>query len=194
MIMRSGGDMFRNCGPIRRALRRFGRARRGMAAVEFALVVIPFFLLTFGLAEVSMIGFAQTSLDFAVAEVARKIKTGENQLSGRSYSDIQAELCSEFRIFLVLDCNGNLYLDVTSYPSFEAAAEGQASPIQNGQFQADGFGYSPGAPADIVVVRAYYRWQVMTPLFQPFFQNVGDGQRILVSTMMFRDEPYETLS
>jgi Flp pilus assembly protein TadG len=47
-----------------KAFRRFARARRGSAAVEFALVLMPFFLLTFGLAEVAMVGFAQTNLDF----------------------------------------------------------------------------------------------------------------------------------
>jgi hypothetical protein len=51
-------------------------------------------------------------------------------------------------------------------------------------------GYQPGQPSDIVVVRAYYRWKVMTPLFEPIFQNISGGERILVSTMMFRNEPF----
>lgn len=173
------------------ALRRFGRARRGAAAVEFAIVIVPFFMLTFGLAEISMIGFAQTSLDFAVSETARRIRTGEEQLAGRSYAQVQTDLCSEMNNFLVLSCTGNLYLDVDSYPSFVDAAAGQTNPVQNAQFQTGAFGYGPGAPSDIVVVRAYYRWQVMTPLFQPIFQNISGGQRILVSTMMFRNEPYQ---
>ena len=174
-----------------RALRRFGRARRGAAAVEFALVVVPFFLLTFGLAEVSMLGFAQTSLDFAVAETARHIRTGEDQLANRSYTDIQNDLCNQVNNFVVLSCNGNLYLDVQRFASFVDAANGQTNPVQNNQFQTGAFGYNPGQPSDVVVVRAYYRWQVMTPLFQPIFQNISGGQRILVSTMMFRDEPYQ---
>lgn len=182
--------MFGRCGPIGRALRRFSAARRGMAAVEFALVALPFFMLTLGLAEVSMMGFAQTSLDFAMSETARRIRTGEAQVAGDTYGAVQTELCNQFRTFLILDCSGNLYLDVNNYPSFQAAAAGQVNPVQNGQFQANGFGYNPGNPADIVVVRAYYRWQIMTPLFEPIFQNVGNGQRILVSTMMFRNEPY----
>jgi len=178
------------CVPaLRQALRRFGRARRGAAAVELALVIVPFFLLVTGLAEVSMIGFAQTSLDFAVSETARRIRTGENQMANRSYSDIQNDLCSQVNNFLILSCNGNLYLDVQRFDSFVDAAAGQTTPIQNNQFQ-PAFGYNPGAPSDVVVVRAYYRWQVMTPLFQPIFQNISGGERILVSTMMFRDEPY----
>lgn len=181
-------------GAIGPALRRFGKARRGVAAVEFALIVVPFFMLTFGMAEIAMIGLAQTSLDFAVSETARKIRTGEDQLANRSYTDIQDELCSQLGRFLLVTCNGNLYLDVNRFPTFQDAAAGQTNPIVNGQFQPNGFGYNPGAPDDIVVVRAYYRWQVITPMFQAFFQNVGGGERVLVSTMMFRDEPYQTLT
>jgi Flp pilus assembly protein TadG len=172
------------------ALRRFWRAREGAAALEFGLVALPFFLLTFGLVEISMIGFTQTSLDFAVAETARRIRTGETQGAGKSYSQIQTDLCNQINNFMVLTCNGNLYLDVDRYASFTDAAAGQANPVQNGQLQTAGFGYTPPVASDIVVVRAYYTWHVITPLFQPIFQNTSSGDRVLVSTMMFRDEPF----
>ncbi|MBS0384162.1 MAG: pilus assembly protein [Proteobacteria bacterium] len=174
-----------------RALKRFGRAKRGVAAVEFGLVALPFFLLMFGLGEVSMVGFAQASLDYSVNETARRIRTGEAQVAGATYGDIQTSICTQLSQFIVLTCNGNLYIDVHHYPTFAAAASGQSNPIQNNQFDSSGFGYSPGNASDIVVVRAYYRWHVLTPLFQPIFQNISGGQRILVSTMMFRNEPYQ---
>ncbi|MCX7360003.1 MAG: pilus assembly protein [Alphaproteobacteria bacterium] len=173
-----------------KAFRRFARARRGSAAVEFALVLMPFFLLTFGLAEVSMIGFAQTSLDFAVAETARQIRTGQAQTTGVTEAQIRTQLCSELNNFIVMGCSGNLYLDVRRFSSFVDASNGAQTPIQNNQFNTGGMGYQPGQPSDIVVVRAYYRWKVMTPLFEPIFQNISGGQRILVSTMMFRNEPF----
>ncbi|MEZ6022533.1 MAG: hypothetical protein R3C16_03745 [Hyphomonadaceae bacterium] len=90
---------------------------------------------------------------------------------------------------LVMECDGNLYLDVDRYASFVDVNNN--NPIQNGEFQPAGMGYAPGAPSDVVVVRAYYRWKVMTPLFESVFQNVSGGERILVSTMMFRNEPYQ---
>jgi Flp pilus assembly protein TadG len=172
-------------------VRRFGKARSGSAAVEFALVAMPFFLLTVGLAEVSMMGFAQTSMDLAVSEAARQIRTGQAQMGGMSQADIRDEICDEINSFVILQCDGNLYLDVDRFSSFVDADNAQADPIQNGQFQATGFGYTPGIASDIVVVRAYYRWRVLTPMFAPVFQNVSSGERILVSTMMFRNEPYQ---
>lgn len=173
-----------------RALRRFSRARRGSAAVEFALVLMPFFLLTFGLAEVAMIGFAQTSLDFAVSETARQIRTGQAQMGGVTEAQIKAQLCDEVNNFIVMGCDGNLYLDVRRFNSFVDASNNVQDPIQNDEFTTAGMGYQNSQPSDIVVVRAYYRWKVMTPLFEPIFQNISGGQRILVSTMMFRNEPF----
>src|SRR5262245_4504301 len=126
-----------------RALRRFGRAKRGAAALEFGLVALPFFLLMFGLGEISMMGLAQTSLDYAVGETARRIRTGESQSAGTSYSGIQTQLCNQMNSFMVLTC-GNLFLDVKTYPSFVAAAAGQSDPVQNNQLQTGGFGYTPG--------------------------------------------------
>jgi Flp pilus assembly protein TadG len=181
--------MFALVNPIALAIRRFGRARRGSAAVEFALVLAPFFLLTFGLAEIAMIGYAQASLDGAVSDVARSIRTGQAQMGGLTAGQMKDRLCGRMSRLLAVDCGANLYLDVNRFDSFVAANQGV--PIQNGEFQDNGFGYSPGAPSEIVVVRAYYRWQIMTPMFQPVFQNVTDGKRILIATMMFRNEPYQ---
>jgi len=173
-----------------RPFKRFARARRGSAAVEFALVLMPFFLLTFGLAEVAMIGFAQTSLDFAVSETSRQIRTGQAQNGGVTEAQIKTQLCNELNNFIVMGCDGNLFLDVRRFDSFVDAGNNAQNPIQNNQFSGAGMGYQPGASSDIVVVRAYYRWHVMTPLFEPVFQNISGGERILVATMMFRNEPF----
>lgn len=182
--------MLRSKRPLLRSARRFGRARRGTAAVEFALVAVPFFFLTFGLIEVSMLGFAQTSLNFAVADAARQIRTGRAQLNGVTYTEIQTMVCDGLNQFLNLSCVDTLYLDVDRFDSY-AAAGAAPSPIVAGNFDDTGIGYSPGAPSDIVVVRAYFRWKVITPMFEALLSNVSGNERILASTMMFRNEPYQ---
>lgn len=175
---------------LKPALRRFSRARRGSAAVEFSIVVIPFFLLTAGLAEVSMMAFAQASLDFSVSEAARLIRTGQAQSGNMSRTQIEDLVCTQLNQFLVLGCDGNLFLDVNRFNSFVDADNGNIDPWANGDFDGSNFNYSPGAPSDIVVVRAYYRWHILTPMFEPIFQNTAAGDRVLVSTMMFRNEPW----
>lgn len=171
------------------AFARFGRAKDGATAVEFSIVAIPFFMVIFAMAEISMVGFAQTSLNFAVSETARQIRTGQAQMSGMTGAQIQNQICSQINGLIVMTCEGNLYLDVDRYASFTAVQNN--NPIQNGTFNPGGMGYSDSQPSDIVVVRAYYRWKVITPLFDQILSNSSGGERILVSTMMFRNEPYQ---
>jgi Flp pilus assembly protein TadG len=181
--------MFARLLPNLKTLRRFGRARRGAAAVEFAMIAMPFFLLTFGMAEIAMLGIAQSSLDFAVSETARQIRTGRAQTGGVTGAEIKAELCDQANNFMLMSCDSNLFLDVDRFASFVEASNNAEDPIEDDQFQPSE-DYQPGAASDIVVVRAYYRWHIITPLFEPLFQNVSGGERILVSTMMFRNEPF----
>ena len=173
---------------IAKAIRRFGRDRSGNAMVEFGLVALPFFLLMFGLAEVTLIGFAQTTLDHAVTEVSRTIRTGEAQNAGQTYDQIQTQICTEMTALMPVTCAGNLFIDVHSFPSFLSVTNN--SPIQGGNFDSSGFNYDAGTSSSIVVVRAYFRWHIITPMFQTVFANVSGGDRILASTMMFRNEPY----
>ncbi len=184
--------MARRTFPSLRLLRRFARARRGAAALELALVAVPFFLLTIGLAEIAMIGFAQTSLDSAVSQTARQIRTGQAQMGSLDRDDIAEMMCNEVTSFLVLECDGNLVLDVARFDSFvDADADNPDAVSDEDQFEPPSR-YEPGLPSEIVVVRAYYRWEIMSPLFGPVFETInGSGERILVATMMFRNEPYQ---
>lgn len=171
-----------------RPCRRFARNQSGHAAVEFGLVALPFFLLLLGLGELGLIGFAQTSLDHAVAETARQIRTGQAQMSNQSATQMRDQVCDEMDNFGNLDCDSNLFLDVDTFASFVTISN--SSPLSGGNLDSSGFGYNPGVSSSIVVVRAYYKWHVLTPIFQDVFANMNGGDRLLVSTMMFRNEPY----
>lgn len=174
----------------KKRLARFAKARRGSAAVEFALVAIPFFLLSCGMIEVAMMGFAQSNLNFAVAETARQIRTGRAQMQGITGPQLKQMLCDNINGLMVMECDDHLYLDVDRFTSFTGARNDPA-PMADGEFEPNNFQYRPGGPSDIVVVRAYYRWKVLTPMFESIFANVPGGQRVLISTMMFRNEPYQ---
>lgn len=176
---------------MRRILRgwtRFGRARDGAAAIEFGLVAVPFFLLLVGLAEITVLGFAQTTLDFAVSESARRIRTGEVQANDETLTDLRADICETITTFVGSTCQERLFFEVDRFDSFVEAANPAA--IADIDFNQANMAFDPGNASDIVVVRAYYRWSIITPLFSGIFQNDGDGDRMLISTMLFRNEPF----
>lgn len=170
---------------------RFGafiRNREGAAAVEFALVSIPLFWMIFGMLEFGAMSLVQTSLDSAVAEVGRDIRTGTAQSSGMTRGDMETEICDNLNRFMPLDCAGNLFLDVDRFDSF--ADVGNGTPLSGGAIDAGQLGYAPGGANEVILVRAYYQWSVFTPLFGAVFANMNDGKRLVVSSMMFRNEPF----
>ena len=63
----------------------------------------------------------------------------------------------------MFNCAGGLYVDVKSYTSF--ASVNTSKPIDSsGNLQTGTFGYQPGGPGDIVVVRLMYQWPVYVSL------------------------------
>ena len=50
--------------------------------------------------------------------------------------------------------------------------------------------YVVGGPGDIVLVRTFYTWDIITPLLRPFFSNISNGQRLMTSAATFRNEPF----
>jgi Flp pilus assembly protein TadG len=142
----------------------------------------------FGIIEFSTMSLVQTNLDSALAEAGRKIRTGTAQGSGMTKTQLQAEICTNLNKIMTLNCPGNLYLDVDRYTSF--ATVGNGTPTVNGAIDQAQLGYTPGAGDDVILVRAYYQWEVVTPLFGAIFANLADGRRLIVSSMLFRNEPF----
>lgn len=169
-------------------LRRFAEAKGGAAAVEFALISIPFFLLLFGIIELALIFLLSTTMDFATEKASRVIRTGELQQSGGgSAATFKQEICANLG-WLEGDCTANLAVDVRTYASFAAVSTPQ--PIVNNAFDPGALQFSPGVQRSIVVVRAYYRWPFITPMISKAMQQLSDGSMLIMSTHAFRNEPY----
>jgi Flp pilus assembly protein TadG len=175
-------------------LRRFRRNRTGSAAVEFVLVAPVFFALLFAIIEVSIMFFASQVLETVAQQGAREILTGQAQTQGLSSTQFKTFVCNQ--IPAILSCN-NLYIDVESYTSFETIS--LASPIDaNGNFITT-MNYNTGGSStctgsgctnSIVVLRAYYPWQLFVTGLGFNIANLTGNQRLLVATAVFRNEPY----
>jgi Flp pilus assembly protein TadG len=184
-----GARVARCAAPLRVAavLHRFAREQRGAAAVEFGLVAAPFLALTFAIMETAIVFFAGQALETATADAARLILTGQAQTQGLSAATFKQKVCA--KIYGLFDCANGVYVDVKKYTSF--ASVSISNPIDaNGNLQATGFGYDPGGPGDIVVVRLYYKWPVYVNLLGFNLANVSGGFNLLAATAVFRNEPY----
>jgi hypothetical protein len=89
----------------------------------------------------------------------------------------------------VLSCSpANLFLDVQVVPDFGPTTI--AWPVDSdGKFAGTG-AYQVGAGGEVVLVRCYYQLSVWLPLIGPVLSNMANGNRMLVSTAAFRNEPF----
>ncbi len=177
-------------GPAGRAsalTRRFWRAKDGATAVELALVATPFFALLFGIIELALIFLVSSSLDNATAQAARTIRTGQLQGGTPTAAAFKTTICNNFG-WMQSDCTSNLNVDVRTFSNFTSVTAPQ--PVTNGVFNPAALTFTPGGPADIVVVRAYYQWPLIAPLMSQALQQLNGGKALITSVATFRNEPY----
>jgi Flp pilus assembly protein TadG len=151
------------------------------------MVAAPFLALIFAILETSIIFFAGQALETAVADSGRLIMTGQAQNQGFDQNAFKNAVCA--KVFGLFDCANGITIEVKSFPSFAAMTMPQ--PLDaNGNF-VNNFGYDPGGPCSIVLVRLFYQWPVYVSLLDVNkLSNMAGGKRLLVATSAFRNEPY----
>ena len=165
----------------------FGRNSSGATALEFALVAGPFLLLLFGIFAVAFVFAGNMVLENAAEQGARLIRTGEAQTQSFDAARFKSEVCKH--LTAPLSCGG-LRLDVRTFPSF--AASNLTDPLDSGGNLKSGFGYAPGVGGDVVVVRAFYEWDLLAAMPQVIrLTNLANGNRLLIATVAFRNEPFK---
>jgi len=170
-----------------RAARQFARHQNGAAAVEFALVAVPFLALTFAIIETALVFFAGQTLESAASNAGRLIMTGQAQNGGFSQADFKTAVCNDLAGGL-FDCDNGVYVNVTTYASFGAV--NNTPPVTNGQLDTANMAYTPGGPNCIVAVQLYYKWPIYVSMLGDNLTNLNGNYRLLVATSVFRNEPY----
>jgi Flp pilus assembly protein TadG len=165
----------------------FGENNRGVAAVEFALIATPFFFLIFGLLEICVLFIMSSILEHGVNEAARSIRTGQMQENGFEQVAFKNAVCAE--LFDLLDCDAKLRFDVKTFDSF---ADSSNPSVLDGAGDLDDadFEFSPGDANDVVVVRVFYEWDLITPILSAPLANMSGSRRLLQATVAFRNEPF----
>lgn len=166
---------------------RFRRDRKGTAAVEFSFVAAPFFAILFAVFETAFAFFGELMLESGLKDAARMIRTGQAQEQGFDEAEFRQTVCD--RMLGLLSCDGNLVIDVRAFEDFNSVV---VPPPLNEQGElAGGFGYADGVQGSVIVARAFYTWELMTPLpAGTGLGNMANGDRLLVAVTAFRNEPF----
>ncbi|WP_297512860.1 TadE/TadG family type IV pilus assembly protein [uncultured Caulobacter sp.] len=164
---------------------RFARAERGATAVEFALVAIPFLMLVFAIIELGLVFLVSLTLENAVIDAGRTIRTGEIQNSGGTASSFKTAVCNRMSWIGASTCGSALQIDVRTFADYATSATSASAGTVPTTMN-----WNPGTAGSIVLVRAYYTWPLITPLLQTGLQS-SNGKRIIYAATAFTNEPYD---
>jgi Flp pilus assembly protein TadG len=168
--------------PLRRGLL---RNRDGSAAVEFALVGLPFCFMVFAILEVALIFTLDSVLENAAIDTGRLVRTGQASAQGMTAEQFKAQLCSRMSIFSS-DCASRATIDVRVIPQFNTAPP---DPLAGEGFDPSSLTYANGAPGNLVLVRVWYEHPLLTSFLSQGLSQVGDRTAVLTATTAFRNEP-----
>ncbi len=164
-----------------RVLRRFKRDRKGSTAVEFALVLVPFLLLTVGTLEIALIHLSRSALTVAVEDTSRQIKTGEGACL--TATDFIADFCTNLA-FSTGNCSNNTKVVVQELADFNSTPTSINDDFDDIVSDVDN-----GTSDSIMALQVFHRWEVIVPLLDNALGG-DDGELILVSNLAFRNEPF----
>ncbi len=160
----------------------------GAAAVEFAIVAVPFLALLVAIFQTGIVFLASRVLDEVVTQASRYILTGQAQTSDMSQSEFAANVCNN--TFAMFSC-ANLMINVQNYASFAGANISTPTLTFDAQGNvSNAWTWAPGNPGDIVVVQLMYQWPIVLGPLGFNLANLANGNRLLVSTAVFKNEPY----
>jgi Flp pilus assembly protein TadG len=168
---------------------RFGKDETGSTAIEFAIVALPFFTMMLAAIDFGLMRFATSTLENGISEAARQIRTGQVQASGTTAAQFRTIVCDN--VSALLACDQRLGIDVRVFDSFEDItfpAAVDANGNLSGAFQ-----YQTGGPGDIVLVRVFYAWPMLTPVFGEAVSNMNGGALLIQASAAFRNEPFGAL-
>jgi Flp pilus assembly protein TadG len=159
---------------------RWRRDERGATAIEFAFVAPVLFFVLLSLIELGMIGMMISGLDNAVINASRMIRTGRADAAGTA-NEFEDQICADMGGAAA--CRDRLTISVQRFTSFgDANAIIQSQP--DDQFE-------KGGPGDIMVIKANYKWPLMSPFLATAYPHDAPFEVTLASRIAFKNEPYE---
>jgi Flp pilus assembly protein TadG len=195
--------------PRFRLWRKLARSKDGAAAIEFAILAIPYFMIIFAIIETFVAFAAEQLVTNAVNTLGRQMRTGQitYQLN-RPSTDMdmlkfRKAFCDEVNIMIQcseteISTPSKLYIDARTFASFGAIPKTipRVSTATFADIDPTSFKFTPGGPSTINMLRAYYRWQVITDLIRPYITTIrpSDGSMpsdfLIVATTAFQNENY----
>ncbi|MBQ0710843.1 MULTISPECIES: TadE/TadG family type IV pilus assembly protein [unclassified Ochrobactrum] len=182
------GIFARRLARVSANLRRFARAQNGVAAVEFALLIVPFLVIIFATIEVGVSFAARQVISNATETVARKLQTGRIRGGAISEEALRTELCQQMQFMVASGCP-NLSFNLGTYEGFanvptDKILDDEGRLIQTGVTGTSG-------TSTINQLNVVYAWPVLTNiLYLAKSPHAAGGTMPLFATLTWQNEPF----
>lgn len=167
-----------------RRLQRRRRSRDGSAAVEFAMIALPFFMMLFAIFELATVITLDSVLENATIQTGRLVRTGQAESQGFDGVKFKQALCERMNVFRP-DCANRARVDVRVVDNFA----NPIPPVEQPTGETDP--YNGGEPGELMLVTVWYRQPVLTPFLSKGTSGSG-RETVLTATTAFRNEPWGT--
>jgi hypothetical protein len=85
-------------------------------------------------------------------------------------TDFKADLCQYIQLVPVATCKAQIQVDIQPFGNFTNVAP--LNPISGQTFSSGGLCYGSGTPGEVVLMRVYYLWPLLTPFLLGGLENV----------------------
>jgi Flp pilus assembly protein TadG len=171
----------------------------GATAVEFAMVSMPFIAMLFGIISVCLYFFTVFTMENAVWQAGRSIRTGQYQQGLGIYAGLKtdedrkkafkAALCAKAPSYI--DCNKAIIIVQSNGGGFGSISQPVCASggAMIDQSKAE---FNPGGASSVVLATVCYPWSFGGKL--PFLgtSNIDDGSLLIQASVSFRTEPFPT--
>jgi Flp pilus assembly protein TadG len=162
----------------------------GVTAIEFAMVATPFLMLLFGIVAVGLFFFTTFTLEHAVEQASRLLRTGQAQTSAMTTDQFKTEICSRAPGFV--DCTSKLRVSVEKFNEWtQITAANTPKCLDAGGNLTSATTYNTPVAGEIALVWVCYEWDLAAKIPYLNLGNMGSGARLIQVAATFRVEPYE---
>jgi len=181
--LRSAFDLAAAC--FRAKLSPFAHDRKGVAALEFALLAPLFFFMLFAIFESCITFAAQQVMVNATDDLGREMRTGRIKAEDITPASLHEMFCERLPAFFASGCPG-LRIDIRNFETFDEVAEEFAKGIVPTSFQVN---LGPALSKNIM--RVFYEWPAITTVFSDRVQDPANGKTLLFATQTWQNEPFD---
>jgi Flp pilus assembly protein TadG len=165
--------------------RNFIKNRKGSAAIEFAILALPFLVVIFAIVEIAIMYFVDSGLDAALHKAVRQVRVGTAKTASWDITKFKDVICSD--LSYSFSCSSSIKVRATVISDMNSVT--RASGISGGVLSVTE-DFNLGSSGDYILIQAFLPWDPVIKLYSFSSSRLDDGSYVLGAAELFKNEPF----